>query len=112
MTRLAPQFSRWTEMFAVLLLITIPFLLLLLYTGMRVETAILRREIRNSIDRRDELVRKNTALRNEVAELSGNVLERLYWKRNGLLPFYVKNRVVNIRMPDNSRAEETAARME
>ena len=105
-------FRQIREMFFLALVLAMPFLLVLLYTGMRVETALLRRDIRSAISSRDTLVKKNRALRNEVAELSGSSLERLYWKRHGLLPFYVKNRVVNLKLEREGQGTETAANLE
>ncbi len=34
--------------------------------------------------------------------MSGSSIDRLYWKQHGVLPFYIKNRVINLRLDDDS----------
>lgn len=98
-------------MLRLFLFFLLPFLLLFLYVGMRVETSLLKREIRVATLERETLRRKNRSLRNRVAELEGNSMEKIYWDRYGALPIYVRNRVVNLRLPDAKGPGDQADRM-
>ena len=77
--------------------LSIPFLFLLLYTRLSIQTALLRREIRSEAFRRDELLRKNTAIKREIADrLEEGSIESFYMKKSGSLPFYLRNKVVRV----------------
>lgn len=95
-------------MTVIMISMALPFLFLLIYTGMTVEVSSLKRKIRVASMKRDELSRKNDALKKVVAEMSGNNLDRLYWKQYGVLPFYVKNQVINLRLEDGGKEGDYA----
>lgn len=90
-----------SEMGTILLMFLIPFLLIFVYTGMKVEVSLLKRKIRIANLEKEELVRSNDSLKRKLAEISGNNVEQIYWEKHGILPFYIKNRVVNVRLDSN-----------
>ncbi len=85
-------------MVVLILLLLFPSALLLVYTGMRVEASLLRRKIRIAVRERDEIARKNDALKKELGQLAPGGVDSIYWKESGVLPFYVRNRVVTVRL--------------
>lgn len=88
----------WGSMVALLVIMSLPFTFFLTYSGMKIEMTLLKKKVHRAAVKRDELARKNDSLRRALAEISGNRLESRYWKHYGALPFYMKNRVVNVRI--------------
>jgi len=87
------------RMFALLCIVAIPFLLLLLYTRLSIKTSLLERDIHSLSSQRNELMRKNNALKEELMRLAGRSgLDRMYWKKSGTLPFYIRNKVVTVKL--------------
>jgi len=84
-------------------IVAVPFIFFLMYTRLSIQTALLRREIRTAALKKDELVRKNNAIKGELAErLEKGNIESLYLKKSGSLPFYLRNKVVRVEMvPEN-----------
>jgi len=83
----------------ILLLLLLPFAVLFLYTHITIQTSLLRRELRIARLERDELLKRNDALKDELISLSGeDSTDNLYWKKSGFLPFYVRNKVVTVEL--------------
>jgi hypothetical protein len=73
---------------------------------MRVEAALLRRELRFKVNEMESLLKKNESLREAVGSLSGDSLDKMYWRKYGHIPFYIKNKVVNI-SPDEEFIQDS-----
>ncbi len=89
-------FSQNRSLFFVFFILVIPYSLIFIYNSMRVESALLRRELRIAVDQMETLLKKNEALREAVGNLSGDSLDKMHWRKYGHIPFYIKNKVVNI----------------
>jgi len=91
--------TEFQRMLVILLILAVPFFLVLFYTRLSIQTALLRREIRTAAFKRDELIRKNNAIKNELAErVEKGSIESLYFKKSGSLPFYLRNKVVTVEL--------------
>jgi hypothetical protein len=91
--------NEFSAMALVLVLFGAPFLALLGYTKMNVETSLLRRELRAITYERDHLFKRNNAIKDELLNLSNSQnIENIYWKKYGFLPFYVRNKVVSVEL--------------
>jgi len=87
------------KMLGILLILAVPFFMILFYTRLSIQTALLRREIRITAFKRDELIRKNNAIKNELSErVEKGSIESLYFKKSGSLPFYLRNKVVTVEL--------------
>jgi hypothetical protein len=80
----------------VFFLLIAPYSLLFVYNSMRTEAALLRRQLRISVNKMETLLKKNESLREAAGSLSGDSLDKMHWQKYGHIPFYVKNKVVNI----------------
>ena len=95
--------SDLTAMAGILLVLSVPFIMMLVYTRLSIQTALLRRDIRSVALKRDELIRKNNAVKDELMNrVEKGSIESLYLKKSGSLPFYLRNKVVTVEMnPEN-----------
>lgn len=89
------------QMLRTLLIFSLPFTGLLYYTNLHIETALLRRDIRQATIEQQRLMRENAALKGAIAELGPTGYESHFWKLYGALPHYEDNEVVRIQLPEN-----------
>ncbi len=78
----------------VLAAIGLPSAGLFVYTRMHVETALLRRSIRTAVQSKDDLTRRNAALRRAIAGLSGENPETQHAST------LARNRIVRIKLSE------------
>ncbi len=88
------------------------FLAILVYLHLNVEMAAINRDLRSAALRKDELLKRNRALKSALFDLALQAGEDpLRWKTYETLPLLEKNKIVRIRLPE-SVLNETGASLE
>ncbi|MBX7057925.1 MAG: hypothetical protein K1X75_07650 [Leptospirales bacterium] len=71
------------------------------YMHLNIETAILRRRVSAAVHERDELERRNRALRSGLSRLAAVAGEDpLRWRVHDTLPLLEQNEIVRIQLPE------------
>lgn len=107
------EFLRQTgDMLRIVAIIAPAFLAILVYLHLNVEMAAVNRQLRQAALRKDELVKRNRALKSALFDLALQAGEDpLRWKSYESLPLLEKNKIVRIRLPE-SVLNETGASLE
>ncbi|MCE9596385.1 MAG: hypothetical protein K8S54_00305 [Spirochaetia bacterium] len=92
-------------LFLVFLTLLIPFGLVHLYTRNLVSAALLRRDIHMAGLKKEQLLKKNLALKEALGKLTG---KDLVLPSDGL-PFSENNRIVRLRLSGDSEAADSGA---
>ncbi len=101
---IASFFSEVSQIAQMILIFAAVSLILLIYTHLHIESAIIKRQIVRQTFEKEELLRRNQALHKAISNLNWRAGQK-NWQSNLTLPPYKKNKIVKVKLPENLTKE-------
>ena len=95
---LGKHFSGLSEILQLILFVTVPTLLLLVYTRQHVDMALIKRQMHKLNLEKKELQSRNQALKEAIGKLARKRRLRYWQSYQGFAP-YEKSKIVRIKLP-------------